>query len=154
MVTASRGRCSSAEPFRAKRTRQGAPRRHVRQARGQARRPTFGFTGAGSLEPRRRPHLGVGRTVPGDDCSKAAGYDPSKSAAMGAGEDMTEWNLTCVPDDPRYGRKEQNAGSPRVDDGELLLRRISVSDFRAAAGDGCPKWSSRDSDAQSQVLTQ
>ncbi|HOV56827.1 MAG TPA: hypothetical protein PLN91_03030 [Rhodanobacteraceae bacterium] len=67
---------------------------------------------------------------------------------------MTEWNLTCVPDDPRYGRKEQTLIA-EVDDGELLLgRRISVSDFPWPLRVTAVERVEPDSDAQSQVLTQ
>lgn len=67
---------------------------------------------------------------------------------------MTEWNLTCVPDDPRYGRKEQTLIAEVDDATGLVGVSIRVSDYPWTLIVQSVERIEPDSTKQSEALTQ
>lgn len=67
---------------------------------------------------------------------------------------MTEWNLTCVPEDPRYGRKPQTLIAEVDDATGLVGKPIRVSDYPWTLIVQSAERIEPDSEQQSAALTQ
>ncbi len=67
---------------------------------------------------------------------------------------MTEWTLTCVPEDPRYGRKPQTLIAEVDDASGLVGKPIRVSDYPWTLIVQSAERIEPDSEQQSAALTQ
>lgn len=67
---------------------------------------------------------------------------------------MTEWTLTCVPEDPRYGRKPQTLIAEVDDATGLVGVSIRVSDYPWTLIVQSAERIEPDSTKQSEPLTQ